>query len=67
MYQRVTDDHVTRGAVKLIGWGVEDGVPYWLAANSWNKNWGENGYFKILRGSNECEIESEPIGAFPTF
>ncbi|KAJ3662917.1 hypothetical protein Zmor_007232 [Zophobas morio] len=67
VYQRVTDDHVTRGAVKLIGWGVEDGVPYWLAANSWNKNWGENGYFKILRGSNECEIESEPIGAFPTF
>ena len=67
MYQRVTDDHVTRGAVKLIGWGVEDGVSYWLAANSWNKNWGENGYFKILRGSNECEIESEPIGAFPKF
>lgn len=22
---------------RLIGWGVEDGTPYWLVVNSWNK------------------------------
>jgi hypothetical protein len=22
-------------AVRVIGWGVDNGVPYWLAANSW--------------------------------
>ena len=23
-------------AVKMIGWGVENGIPYWLCVNSWN-------------------------------
>lgn len=45
-------------AVKIMGYGVtEDGTKYWLCANSWNENWGEKGYFRILRGSNECNIE----------
>ncbi|RCN47320.1 papain family cysteine protease [Ancylostoma caninum] len=45
-------------AVKIIGWGKENGTPYWLIANSWNTDWGENGgYFRILRGSNHCKIE----------
>ncbi|CAJ0594679.1 unnamed protein product [Cylicocyclus nassatus] len=44
-------------AVKIIGWGTENGVPYWLVANSWNTDWGENGFFRILRGTNECDIE----------
>ena len=30
-------------AVKMIGWGVDNGVPYWLVANSWNTDWAENG------------------------
>ena len=34
-------------AVKLVGWGVEDGMPYWTAQNSWTADWGENGYFRI--------------------
>jgi cathepsin B len=24
----------------LMGWGVENGTPYWLVANSWNMDWG---------------------------
>merc|ERR1712125_138589 len=27
-------------AVKIIGWGTEDGQDYWLVANSWNTSWG---------------------------
>jgi cathepsin B len=45
-------------AVKMIGWGTEDGTPYWLIVNSWNEDWGNKGLFKIKRGNNECGIES---------
>ncbi|KRZ28944.1 Aldehyde dehydrogenase, mitochondrial, partial [Trichinella pseudospiralis] len=44
-------------AVKLIGWGEEKRIPYWLAVNSWNTTFGEQGLFKIRRGDNECGIE----------
>lgn len=52
-------------AVKMIGWGVDSGTPYWLVANSWNSDWGLNGFFKILRGSDECGIESGAVGGIP--
>ena len=26
-------------------------------ANSWNADWGDDGFFKIIRGQNECGIE----------
>jgi C1A family cysteine protease len=33
------------GAVRVIGWGEQDGDKYWIGANSWGTNWGMNGYF----------------------
>ncbi len=30
---------VTNHAIKIIGWGEEDGAPYWLIVNSWGKSW----------------------------
>ncbi|KHJ88407.1 papain family cysteine protease [Oesophagostomum dentatum] len=45
-------------AIKVIGWGVENGTKYWRISNSWNSDWGEDGYFRILRGTNECQLES---------
>lgn len=36
-----------------------------IAANSWGTWWGERGYFRILRGSNECEIESYVLATWP--
>ena len=34
-------------AIKVVGWGVEKGVKYWIGANSWSETWGENGFFRI--------------------
>ena len=45
-------------AVSLVGWGVDNGVPYWLCQNSWGSGWGEGGFFRIVRGSDTCGIES---------
>ncbi|XP_075215313.1 cathepsin B-like [Lycorma delicatula] len=56
--QHITGNKLGGHAVKLIGWGEENGVPYWLVLNSWNTDWGDNGYFKIKMGSNECGFES---------
>ncbi|KAJ1374495.1 peptidyl-prolyl cis-trans isomerase cpr6 [Parelaphostrongylus tenuis] len=52
-------------AVKLIGWGIDQGTPYWLIANSWNTDWGEDGFFRIVRGVDECGIESGVVGGIP--
>lgn len=65
VYQYVTGDHVYGHAVKVIGWGEEDGIPYWLVANSWNSDWGDKGFFKIARGHNECGFEEEFNGGVP--
>ncbi|XP_025198377.1 cathepsin B-like cysteine proteinase 6 [Melanaphis sacchari] len=52
-------------SVKLIGWGVEHGVDYWLMVNSWGKEWGHKGLFKIRRGTNECGIDNSTTGGVP--
>ncbi|CAN7114685.1 unnamed protein product [Brassica rapa subsp. narinosa] len=38
----------------VVGYGVEDGVPYWLIQNSWGADWGEKGYIKVEMGKNMC-------------
>ncbi|XP_014244565.1 cathepsin B-like [Cimex lectularius] len=59
VYQHVHGSMLGGHAVRLIGWGTENGTPYWLVANSWNTDWGDKGLFKILRGQNECDFESD--------
>ncbi|XP_042910706.1 cathepsin L-like peptidase isoform X2 [Parasteatoda tepidariorum] len=44
-------------AVLVVGYGTEDDTDYWLIRNSWGKSWGDNGYMKLLRNSeNLCGI-----------
>lgn len=57
VYQHTSGSALGGHAIKIIGWGVDNGTPYWTVANSWNEDWGNKGYFNILRGKNECGIE----------
>lgn len=50
-------------AVKIVGWGVEDGIKYWICANSWGPSWGENGFFRIREGI--CNIDAAVVAGIP--
>ena len=67
VYKHIKGGYMGGHAVKLIGWGTtDDGVDYWLVANSWNRSWGEDGVFKIIRNTNECGIEEDVVAGMPS-
>ena len=59
----------TNHAVVCVGWGetLHEGeiLKYWILKNSWGEDWGENGYFKILKGKNLAAVENQAIYANP--
>jgi len=65
VYQYTTGSYLGGHCVKIQGWGVEGGLPYWLVNNQWTTYWGDNGQFKILRGSDECGIEDDVASGDP--
>ena len=49
--------------IKIVGWGVETegqniGTKYWIIQNNWGSDWGEKGFFKVLRGENLIAVET---------
>jgi cathepsin B len=65
VYQHTTGKPLGGHAIRILGWGTENGTPYWLIANSWNPSWGDNGFFKMIRGRDDCGIESSITAGMP--
>jgi len=63
VYKHVSGAELGGHAIKIMGWGTENGTDYWLVMNSWNSDWGDKGTFKIARGTNECGIEADACAA----
>lgn len=55
IYQHVYGENVGRQAVRAVGFGTENGTPYWICANSWGGLWGERGWFKIAFHEADAE------------
>jgi len=51
-------------AVVLIGYGEDEGTPYWTLKNSWG-DWAADGFFKMMRGNNLCGIEQYAYSPTP--
>jgi len=56
----------TNHVVSIVGWGVESGLKFWRVRNSWGSSWGEEGFFRIVRGVNNLGLEEECAWATPT-
>eukprot|EP00163_Fabomonas_tropica_P011642 TRINITY_DN2241_c0_g1_i1.p2 TRINITY_DN2241_c0_g1~~TRINITY_DN2241_c0_g1_i1.p2 ORF type:complete len:360 (+),score=102.51 TRINITY_DN2241_c0_g1_i1:59-1081(+) len=65
VYKQTSQQVLGGHAIKIIGYGTENGEDYWLVQNSWTTTWGDKGYFKILRGVNECGIEDNAVAGKP--
>jgi C1A family cysteine protease len=47
-------------AIQLVGFNEDADTPYWIVRNSWNTNWGEEGYIYLKMGENTCGIADMP-------
>jgi C1A family cysteine protease len=45
--------------VQLVGYDKTGDTPYWIVRNSWNTDWGIDGYMHLEMGKNLCGIADE--------
>eukprot|EP00766_Chilomastix_caulleryi_P000511 gnl/Chilomastix_caulleri/150.p1 GENE.gnl/Chilomastix_caulleri/150~~gnl/Chilomastix_caulleri/150.p1 ORF type:complete len:323 (+),score=125.56 gnl/Chilomastix_caulleri/150:93-1061(+) len=62
IYEYTWGEYLGGHAVMIVGWGEEAGKKYWIVQNSWGTEWGENGFFRIVRGTNDCGFEGQLTG-----
>jgi len=49
--------------VQLVGYDTTQSTPFWIVRNSWNTDWGENGYIRLQYGKNTCGCALEATSA----
>ncbi|KAG5507101.1 hypothetical protein JKF63_05847 [Porcisia hertigi] len=49
--------------VLLVGYNDDAPQPYWIVKNSWGPSWGENGFIRLAKGSNQCMMKEYAMSA----
>jgi cysteine peptidase B len=49
--------------VLAVGYDETFSTPYWIIKNSWGTRWGESGYIRVKKGSNQCMLNQMPCTA----
>jgi len=44
--------------VSAVAFGTDGGQKYWTIRNSWGASWGEQGYYRIIRGTGACGLNT---------
>lgn len=65
IFEDTTGTYDVTHEVSIVGFGEEQGVPFWLIRNSWGTEWGIEGFMKLIRGKNNLGIESDCAWAVP--
>jgi len=65
IYHDLTGDTEIVHDISIVGYGVENGVKFWKIRNSWGSHFGEDGFFRVVRGINNIGIESDCHWATP--
>ena len=61
VYEHKTGGLLGGHAVKIVGWGKEDNVDFWIVQNSWSETWGENGFFRIKFGQGNIDASGVSV------
>merc|ERR1712130_704127 len=46
--------------ISVVGWGVDGEKFYWIAKNSWGRDWAQDGFFRVTNRANSKFIAVDP-------
>ena len=49
--------------VLIVGYDDTHTPPYWVIKNSWGASWGESGYIRVQKGTDQCLLTSYPCSS----